>query len=132
MSREGGDSELIAQVDQPPAVFTVAVEQEEAVIFTVVARAGRRSVSFERSPSVAAVIPTPVSTALGPNSVGDSHLRRTSPDRVVITSADILNLTANKLIAGTIDAAEIDVINLNASNIVDWYVSSRAYCCAYV
>ncbi|SKA89737.1 phage minor structural protein, N-terminal region [Clostridium sp. USBA 49] len=41
-----------------------------------------------------------------------------------ITDAKIVNLTANKLTAGTIDASQINVINLNANNITTGYLTA--------
>ena len=110
-------AEKIGEFATSPATLTINVKVDTPVVLTVRARAGDRTVGFAQSPSVAALIPAPISSALGPNSVGDSHLIHVGTDRIVITSADIVNLTANKLTAGTIDAGIIDVTNLNAGNI---------------
>ena len=110
-------AEKIGEFATSPATLTINVKVDTPVVLTVRARAGDRTVGFAQSPSVAALIPAPISSALGPNSVGDSHLIHVGTDRIVIKDADILNLNANKLNAGTIDAGVISVINLNASNI---------------
>ena len=110
-------AEKIGEFATSPATLTINVKVDTPVVLTVRARAGERTVGFAQSPSVAALIPAPISGALTPNSVGDSHLIHMGTDRIVIKNADILTLTANKLTAGTIDAGVIDVINLNADNI---------------
>ena len=110
-------AEKIGEFATSPATLTINVKVDTPVVLTVRARAGERTVGFAQSPSVAALIPAPISGALTPNSVGDSHLIHMGTDRIVIKNADILTLTANKLTAGTIDAGVIDVTNLNADNI---------------
>lgn len=44
-----------------------------------------------------------------------------------VTNAKIENLSASKLTAGTIDAAVINVVNLNADNIVAGIITARRY-----
>ena len=111
-------AEKIGEFETSPATLTISVEVETPVVLTVRARAGDRTVGFAQSPSVAAVIPAPVSGGdPGPMSIGESHLIHVGTNRIVIKDADILNLNANKINAGQIDAGLINVININADNI---------------
>ena len=111
-------AEKIGEFETSPATLTISVEVETPVVLTVRARAGDRTVGFAQSPSVAAVIPAPVSGGdPGPMSIGESHLIHVGENRIVIVDADILNLNANKINAGQIDAGVINVININADNI---------------
>ena len=110
-------AEKIGEFATSPATLTITVKVDTPVVLTVRARAGDRTVGFAQSPSVAALIPAPISSALGPNSVGDSHLIHMGTDRIIIKNADILNLNANKLNAGSIDAGVITVRNIDAGNI---------------
>ena len=117
VTRPDGSSDIVSTVIQSPAVFTVSVDEATPMRFTIRAKAGERTISFDKSPSVAALIPAPATGALGPNSVGETELIHDGPNRIVIVSADILSLVANKISAGTLDAGQVNVINLNASNI---------------
>ena len=116
-TRPDGSSDIVSTVIQSPAVFTVSVDEATPMRFTVRARAGERTISFDKSPSVAALIPAPAAGVLGPNSVGETELIHDGPNRIVIVSADILSLVANKISAGTLDAGMINVINLSADSI---------------
>ena len=124
MERPDGEQELVASVQNSPATFTVVVDESTPMIFAVRPKSGERSISFEHAPRTAAVIPAPVAGTLAPNSVGDSHLIHAGTDRIVIVNADILNLSANKLTAGTLNAAIINVINLDADEIVSGSLSA--------
>ena len=117
-------AEKIGEFETSPATLTISVEVETPVVLTVRARAGDRTVGFAQSPSVAAVIPAPVSGGLGPMSVGESHLIHVGENRIVIIDADILNLNANKIDAGQIDAGIINVININAGEITAGFLNA--------
>ena len=52
-----GEERLVAKVSDSPASFTLNVEEETAVVFSIRALAEGRIVSLERSPSVAAAVP---------------------------------------------------------------------------
>ena len=62
-TRPDGSSDIVSTVIQSPAVFTVSVDEATPIRFTIRAKAGERTISFDKSPSVAALIPAPATGA---------------------------------------------------------------------
>lgn len=120
IERPDGQNELAKTVQYSPATLTVATDTAAPFIFKIrpVMSQGQE-VSIERAPAIAATIPVAVvgSGDIGNGVVQDQHFDRVSANQIVIVDADILSLTANKITAGTINAAVITVTNIDASNI---------------
>jgi phage minor structural protein len=95
------------------AISTVKI-QDASVTNAKIANAAISSANIQDAAIGTAKIATgAITNALISNSaVGTTQIADGS-----ITDAKIVSLTANKITAGTIDAAEIDVVNLNAANI---------------
>lgn len=115
LERPDGSNELAKTVQYSPATLTVVTDTAAPFIFKIrPIMATGEEISIERAPAIAATIPVPVveSADIANNAVQTQHIAN-----LAVTDAKILTLTANKLTAGTINAAIISVINLNASNI---------------